>query len=161
MPTEPLIDIQDLDPGVVLHDREFLRGINPHRFELEQLDHIVRYHEDPLSAVAVRRIRDDEFWVRGHFPNNPLFPGVLMVEAGAQAASFCFHKRFGKLDGKIFGFGGLEGVRFRGAVRPGDEILIVVRAEAVRMRRAVFDMQAWLEGRLVCEAKVIGVTIPI
>ena len=160
MLAEPLLPLDGVDLDVSAYDRASLRDINPHRFEFEQLDYIVRYSEEPHGAIAVRDVRDDEFWVRGHFPKNPLFPGVLMVEAGAQAASFCFHMRFGKLVNKIFGFGGLDGIRFRGSVRPGDRLAIVVRADRVRMRRAIFDMQAWVDDRLVCEGKVIGVTIP-
>ena len=160
MPAEPFFPLDTLDAAVVAYDIEAIRDFNPHRFEMEQVDHIVTYREDPLSAVAARRIRNDEFWVRGHFPGHPLFPGVLMVEATAQVASFCFHMKFGKLEGKVFGFGGLQDVKFRGSVAPGDVVLLMVRAKAVRMRRAVFDVQAWVDQRLVCEAVVIGVTMP-
>lgn len=161
MPSEPLFDISGVDLDRAVFDLEDIKSINPHRFELIQLDYIAHFEEEPLQAVAIRNIREDEFWVRGHFPGNPLFPGVLMVEAGAQAASICFQKKLGKFEDKIFGFGGLENVRFRGAVKPGDRVVLLVRSVAARMRRAIFDMQAWVGDRLVCEGQVIGVTIKV
>lgn len=160
MPAAPLFDFSAIDPNEILFDIEAIRAFNPHRFELEQIDGIAHFDEEPLQALAVRDIREGEFWTRGHFPENPVFPGVLMVEAAAQAASFCFHKKFGKLDDLIFGFGGLEGVRFRGNVRPGDRLLLLVRAHALRKRRAVFEMQGYVGTKMVCEGRVIGVTMP-
>lgn len=160
MPTEPLLDLSGLDLNRFEFGIEDLRAINPHRFEFEMLDGILRFSRDPLSAIALKRIRGDQWWCRGHLPGQPIFPGVLMIEAGAQAASFCFHKEFGKLEDKFFGFGGIEDVRFRGTVRPGDDLLIVVKSEVARWRRSIFAMQAYVEQRLVCEAKVIGVTVP-
>ncbi|MEE9394707.1 MAG: 3-hydroxyacyl-ACP dehydratase FabZ family protein [Planctomycetota bacterium] len=158
---EPLFDIDGLDLTQVEYGIEDIRAFNPHRHEMEQISGIVKLWDEPLQACALRHVEPAEFWTRGHFPGNPLFPGVLMVEAGAQVASFCFHKKYGKLDGVIFGFGGLESVRFRGSVRPGDDLLLMVKAKALRRQRAVFDMQAWVDQKLVCEARVIGVTIPV
>ncbi len=161
MPSQPLFDYSNVDLDQALFDLEDIKSINPHRFDFIQIDHIAHFEEEPLRAVAIRDIREDEFWVRGHFPGNPLFPGVLMVEAAAQAASICFQKKLGQFDDKIFGFGGLENVRFRGAVKPGDRVVLLVSSVAARMRRAVFDMQAWVGDRLVCEGQVIGVTIKV
>lgn len=160
MPSEPLLDLSGIDYSKYEFTIDDLRAINPHRFEFEMLDGIVRFNRDPLSAVALKKIRGDQFWCRGHLPNNPIFPGVLMIEAGAQASSFCFHKEFGKLEGKFFGFGGIEDVRFRGQVRPGDDLIIAVKAEVCRWRKAVFLMQGYVGDRLVCEGKIIGVTVP-
>lgn len=157
---EPLIDITGVDAGRFEFGIDEIRTVNPHRFEFEMIDGIVRFSREPLSAIALKRIRGDQWWCRGHLPGNPIFPGVLMIEAGAQTASFCFHKEFGKIEGKFFGFGGIEDVKFRGAVKPGDDLILVVRSEVCRMRRAVFNMQGYVGSRLVVESKIIGVTVP-
>ena len=161
MPAAALIDFAELDLDHVHCSREDLRDINPHRFDMEQIDYIAHYWDEPLSAIAIRDVTEDEFWVNGHFPNNPLFPGILMVEAAAQAASYCFQTKLGKFEDKIFGFGGLEKIRFRAGVKPGDRVIILVSAVAARMRRAVFNMQCWVDGRLVCDGQVIGVTLKV
>ncbi len=161
MPAAPLVDYSSLDLSNVHCSQEALRDINPHRFDFEQLNYIAHYSEEPLAAVAIRDVKDDEFWVRCHFPNNPMFPGILMVEAAAQAASYCFQQKLGKFDDKIFAFGGLEKIRFRGSVKPGDRVIVIVKAVAARARRAVFDMQCWVNNRLVCEGQVIGVTVKV
>ncbi len=160
MRSEPLFDISDLDLNHVAHDIEEIRTINPHRHEFEMIDSILRFSDEPLGAVAIKRVREDQWWCRGHLPGDPVFPGVLMVEGAAQASSFCFHKTFGKLDDKFFGFGGLEDIRFRGMVRPGDDIILMVRAIVCRVRRAKFDFQAYVNNNLVAEGVVIGVTVP-
>jgi 3-hydroxyacyl-[acyl-carrier-protein] dehydratase len=160
MPVELLVDLSGIDLTRFEFGIDEIRAVNPHRHEFEMLDGIVRFSREPLSAIGVKRVRGDQWWCRGHLPGHPIFPGVLMVEAGAQAASFCFHKEFGKLEGKFFGFGGIEEVRFRGSVHPGDDFVVAVRAEVCRWRRAIFNMQGFVGSRLVCEAKIIGVTVP-
>ena len=72
----------------MLADREAIRQVNPQRFEMEQLTAIV--YVDPVNHVIVgyKDVRHDEFWVRGHMPDYPLLPGVLMCEAAAQLCSY-------------------------------------------------------------------------
>lgn len=160
MRSEPLFDISNIDLTSEAYGLDAIRAINPHRHEFEMIDSILHFSEDPLGAIAIKRVRDDQWWCRGHLPGDPVFPGILMVEGAAQASSFCFHRTFGKLDDKFFGFGGLEDIRFRGMVRPGDDIILMVRAIVCRMRRAKFDFQAYVNNALVAEGVVIGVTVP-
>lgn len=160
MASDPLIDISGIDLQCLEFDMDHVRTFNPHRHEFEQLHGIVKFWDDPLSALAIRHVRDDEFWCRGHMPGDPIFPGVLMVEACAQAASFCFHQKYGRFENGFFGFGGIEGVRFRGAVRPGDDLVIMTRVDAIRRRYARFDVQGWVDGRLMMEGQIIGVVVP-
>jgi len=160
MASQPLIDIAGIDLSKFEFGLDDLREVNPHRFEFEMLDGIIKFTREPLAILAIKRVRYGEWWCRGHIPGNPLFPGALMVEAAGQAASFCFHALYGKTEGMFFGFGGIDEVRFRGTVRPGDDLLLMVKAFQVRQRRAVFEMQGWVADRLVVEGKVIGVTLP-
>src|SRR3989442_852197 len=92
MPPEVHFDVGQLDLSRVIADKDAIRRFNPQRFEMEQLDAIV--YEDSTNHVIVgyKDLGADEFWVRGHMPDYPLMPGVLMCEAGAQLAGYYTHK---------------------------------------------------------------------
>src|SRR2546430_11163309 len=129
-------DPAKLDLGRVLADKEAIRKQNPQRFDMEQLDAVV--YEDPVNHILAgyKDVRDDEFWVRGHMPDFPLLPGVLMCEAAAQLVGFYVTKAGLKV-GDYVVFGGRENVRFRGTVRPGDRLLLVGKGLRVHRRQTI------------------------
>ena len=88
MPPELHFDPAQLDFGKVVADQEAIRRINPQRFEMEQLSAIVYINLEENIIAGYKDVRADEFWVRGHMPDYPLLPGVLMCEAAAQLCSF-------------------------------------------------------------------------
>jgi 3-hydroxyacyl-[acyl-carrier-protein] dehydratase len=156
MPPEPILDPAQIDVSRVLADREEVRKANPQRFEMEQLDAIVHLDPDNHVIVGYRDVKADEFWVRGHMPGYPLFPGVLMCEAAAQLVSF-YAVRTGRVSGDFMAFGGLENVRFRGVVRPGDRLLLVGKGLRLHRRQTIFNVQGFVNGTLVFHGDVIGV----
>src|SRR5260370_41120418 len=94
---------------------------------MEQLHAIIHMDTEKHIIVGYKDVRSDEFWVRGHFPGYPLLPGVLMCEAAAQLCSY-YSATHGLSQGDFIGFGGLENIRFRGQVRPGDRLGLIVKA---------------------------------
>ncbi len=152
------LDPASLDLQKVLVDQDGIRKINPQRFEMEQLTAIV--HIDPTLHIIAgyKDIRADEFWVRGHLPGYPLFPGALICEAAAQLCSY-FIATQGGAQGDFIGFGGLENVRFRGQVRPGDRLLIVAKATKLHRRQTIFSVQGFVGSKLVFNGDVIGVPL--
>jgi 3-hydroxyacyl-[acyl-carrier-protein] dehydratase len=165
MPPKPLIDLATIDPARVVADIEAIRQLNPQRHEFEQLSWICH---DALDVEAqsgelagVLEVPEQPFWARGHVPGRPLMPGVMMVEAAAQLCSYAIHRIYGhdRRPDRIFGFAGLEDVRFRGSVSPPSRLLILGRAAEVRPRRGVFDTQAFVEGQMVYEGRIIGMWV--
>ena len=88
MPPPLLVDLQGIDLGRLEITREGIRQMNPHRFEMEQLDGIIKFAPEQGYAIGLRNVTDQEFWVRGHIPGRPLMPGVLMLEAAAQLCTY-------------------------------------------------------------------------
>src|SRR4051812_8211515 len=88
MPPDLLFDVRTLDDGRVLYDRRQIEDVNPQRHEMVQLDAIVHMDPEQHIIVGYKDVRPDEFWVRGHMPNFPLLPGVLLCEAAAQLTGF-------------------------------------------------------------------------
>lgn len=159
MPPVALVDPATIDTSRVLADREAIRGANPQRFEMEQLTAIV--HLDPADHLIIgyKDVQDDEFWVRGHLPDYPLMPGVLMCEAAAQLSSYyCHHIKLAQ--DSFIGFGGMEDVRFRGPVRPGDRLVLVSKATRVNRRQTVFETQGFVGTNMVFHGRIIGVPLP-
>ena len=156
MPPEYHLDPARLDVSRVLADQDAIRRVNPQRFDMEQLTAII--HVDPEQNVIVgyKDVRPDEFWVRGHMPDYPLLPGVLMCEAAAQLCSY-YIATHGLMQGDYIGFGGLENVRFRSPVRPGDRFLLVGKAKRLNRRQTVFNVQGFVGSTMVFHADIIGV----
>jgi len=148
-----LFDISGIDMDGVAYDVEAIEKINPHRGAMRLIDKIVYATDDYKHTLAYREVHDDEFWVPGHIPGRPIMPGVLLVEAGAQLASFVC---LSQLKTGFMGFAGLEGVKFRGQVKPGDRLYILCEQTELRARRCTSLVQGLVDGNLVFEAKIIG-----
>lgn len=157
MPPEPLMDLSKIDLNNVCFDKEQIGKLNPQRYEMQQLDGIVHLDVEHALVVGFKDVRSDEFWVRGHVPGRPLLPGVLMIEAAAQLASFCTLKVVG-LD-KFIGFGGVDQVKFRGTVVPPCRLILIAKALQIKLRRSIFYIQEFVDGKMVFEGKVTGMPV--
>ncbi len=159
MPPKPILPLESIDLESVILDRAGIREVNAHRHEMEQIDAIVLMDPERQMIAGWRDVRDDEFWVRGHIPGRPIFPGVLMIEATAQMCSVMYYQVLQPGADHFFGFGGLDAVKFRGSVVPGDRIVFMARSIERRSRRWRFGAQAFVEGRMVFEAEITGMTV--
>jgi len=161
MPPEALFDVTTVDLSHVVADRAAIRAFNLQRFDLEQLDAIVLLDPARQLIVGYKDVRDDEFWVRGHFPKMPLLSGVLMCEAAAQLCSYYAIAERVMAPGTMLGFGGLEEVRFRGPVRPGDRLVLIGKALKLNRRQSRFNVQGVVDDLMVFHAEVIGVALAV
>jgi 3-hydroxyacyl-[acyl-carrier-protein] dehydratase len=89
--------------------------------------------EPGVRAVCLKRVRDDEYWTVGHFPGNPVMPGVLLVEAMAQAGALCVLS-LPENKGRNAFFGGIDNAKFRDMVKPSDTLRIEVEISGLRSR---------------------------
>ena len=158
-PRQPklIVDLEGIDLGGKVLSRTDLERWNPHRGPFVQLDGVVWTLPDFSQGVGVKHVRDDEFWVAGHFPGRPMMPGVLMVEAGAQLASYLYYSRIGAPC--IAGFTRIENTVFRGKVVPGDDLYLLCREVKYRPRLFISDVQGIVEGRLVFESRITGMVM--
>lgn len=158
---EYIIDPSTVDCSHIVADIEEIRRYNRQRFEMEQLTAIVLLDPERVLGVGYKDVGQDEFWVRGHMPDAPLMPGVIMCEIAAQMCSFVGHK-LDLFENGSLGFAGLENVRFRGPVRPGDRLLMASQMSRIRPRRMVVcDFQGTVGNAIVCEGQIKGVPLPL
>ena len=161
MPPEAVLDVSKLDFSHVVADLEGIRAVNRQRYEMEQLTAIVLVDREQHLIVGYKDVSADEFWVRGHMPDYPLMPGVLMCEAGAQLCSY-YSVVSGLLqEGSFLGFGGMENVRFRGVVRPGDRLVLVAKAEKLHRRQTICNVQGFVGAGMVFHGEIIGVPMAL
>ncbi|QGJ69483.1 Beta-hydroxyacyl-ACP dehydratase [Planctomycetales bacterium 10988] len=165
MPTPKLmVDLDQVDFDHVIADIEQIRQVNRQRFEMEQLTSIVYDNIEDKTCVGYKDVGEDEFWIRGHMPDYPLMPGVIMCEAAAQLASYYTTKNdLMKLkENQFLGFGGMEEVRFRGQVLPGDRLVIIAKLERLRPgAMCICRFQAAVNNGLVAEGKIKGVALSL
>jgi 3-hydroxyacyl-[acyl-carrier-protein] dehydratase len=157
MPPELHFDPSQVDFSQIVAGPEAIHKVNPQRFEMEQLDAVVRLDTVNKIIIGYKDVRYDEFWVRGHMPAYPLFPGVLMCEAAAQLCSYYVMTQH-EIDG-FLGFGGLENVRFRGAVRPGDRLVFIAKETRFNRRQMTFNVQGFVKDTMVFSGDIIGVPL--
>jgi len=141
-----------LDIGEIL-------AILPHRYPFLLIDRVIDIVRKK-RIVAIKNVTVNEPFFTGHFPNYPIMPGVLMVEAIAQAGGALLLTEIPDRDNKLMVFTGIDSAKFRRPVVPGDQVRIEVkvlnwRSTAVRMQGT-----ATVEGKVVCEATVMCALVP-
>ena len=158
---ELIIEFSEFDLDHIEADLEEIRKYNPQRHEMEQLTAVVYDDAEHNICVGYKDLGDEEFWIRGHMPGMPLMPGVIMCEAAAQLCSF-HTQRHDLLGAEMVGFGGLDGVRFRGTVMPGERL--VIAAGLTKIRRGALlrsRFQVFVRESIVCEGTITGIPIPV
>lgn len=139
------------EAGVAVAYSEILKRI-PHRYPFLLIDR----GEDWIinkSMTGIKNVTFNEPFFMGHFPENPVMPGVLLIEALGQTGAVLMSKSLDvSVEGKTIFFLGVDGVKFRSPVRPGDQVRMPV--EVVRHRGDVFKFhgKAYVNGKIVCEA---------
>lgn len=151
--------VRSLDFDHPIADIEAIRAVNPHRYEFEMLTAIVYVDRQQHRIVGYKDIRSDEFWVRGHMPGYPLFPGVLMCEAAAQLAAYYYTSQQIGEAGMLVALGGLDEARFVRSVRPGERLVLVGTGLKVHRRLTRFHVFGLVNDERVFETQVSGMPI--
>jgi 3-hydroxyacyl-[acyl-carrier-protein] dehydratase len=141
-------------------DRAQIEQLLPHRPPFLLVDEVVE-GEPGVRCVALRTLEDDDFWFAGHFPDNPVMPGVLIVEALAQTATIAAASTAlaegaeAAMAGKIGLFAGIDKVRFKRVVKPGDTLRL--EAEIIMFRGPVGKaaVKATVDGDLACRGELM------
>ncbi len=158
MPPIPILDSTALDTDRVLYTKAQIYEVLPQKHEFAQLDAVIHADVDNAEFAAIRDVRADEWWCRGHMPQQPIFPGVLMVECAAQLSAFAQQVLVPK-KGLVMGFGGIDKAKFRDSVFPPARIIFVGRALDRRLRKFRCVVQAFVEGRMAFEGEIAGIRL--
>jgi len=160
MPEAPFFDLEQFQHKEPMFGLDDIRKINPQRHAMEQLTAILWVDPENHCVVGYKDVTDNEFWCTGHMPGYPLMPGVMLCECAAQLAGFYARKYNILGSGDFLGFGGMDNVRFRAPVFPGDRLLIMARVLKVKpKRRAEFEFQGFVKDKMVFNGTMIGVPI--
>ena len=137
-------------------DAATIRKLLPHRYPFLLVDRVVEFEKDK-RVLAYKNITQNEPFFTGHFPDRPIMPGVLIIEAMAQAAGILGFKMLDvkPADGTLYYFVGSDKLRFRQPVLPGDQLIL--EAKFLSCKRSIwkFECQATVDGKPVCSAEII------
>lgn len=137
-------------------DLEEIKSFMPHREPMLLIEHAEILAEG--ETYATYRIKEDEFFTRGHFPGNPIVPGVILCEIMAQSCAISVKDN---IPGHMTLYAGIDKVRFKNSVKPGD--LCEVHTKFVTRRGPLFFFNAKLEvnGKLCCKGELSFALVPI
>jgi len=137
-----------------------IRKYLPHRYPFLLIDKVTSC-EPFKSIVAVKNVTANEPFFQGHFPVQPIMPGVLIIEAMAQAAALlgCVSTKEVNRDGQLYYLVGVDQVRFKRPVEPGDQLVLTVEFEKVRQNLWKFHAQATVAGDFVAAAELLTTTV--
>jgi 3-hydroxyacyl-[acyl-carrier-protein] dehydratase len=140
-------------------DVQEIMGLLPHRYPFLLIDRIVEF-EPTKRLVAIKNVTFNEEFFQGHFPGHPIMPGVLQVEAMAQAGGIIIMSETPDRESKLVVFTGIERAKFRRPVVPGDQLRIEVTVLSFRPRAGRIEGKATVDGKLVCEAILTCQVVP-
>lgn len=136
-------------------DSDHLIQLLPHRPPFLFVDEVKALTPgDGGDITAVYRVTGEEAFLTGHFPGNPVFPGVLQIEALAQAGAIVI-LALEQYAGRLPLFGGMEKVRFRRVIRPGDEITLHMKIDKLSARGGWATGKSTVDGETTCEARLL------
>lgn len=141
-------------PGIVLNIQEIIELL-PHRYPFLLVDRVLHFEKGKYLR-AVKNVTFNEPFFQGHFPENPVFPGVLILEAMAQATGVLAFKSAGSLQlGELYYFAAIHHARFKRPVVPGDQMILEVEFLKERRGIARFKGLAKVADEVVCEAEMM------
>jgi 3-hydroxyacyl-[acyl-carrier-protein] dehydratase len=133
---------------------EEILGLLPHRFPFALIDRVIE-HVPGKKAVALKNVTINEPQFQGHFPERPLMPGVLIVEAMAQVGGIIV-TQMPELPKGLFVFAGINNVKFRRPVVPGDQLVITCELLSIKRQRfGKVKGEAHVDGKLVCSGELM------
>jgi 3-hydroxyacyl-[acyl-carrier-protein] dehydratase len=146
------LETQTLDIGQIM---EYL----PHRYPFLLIDRVVEF-ESGKRIVAIKNVTINEEFFNGHFPGHPIMPGVLVVEAMAQAGCILLLTQVPDRESKLVVFTGIEAAKFRRPITPGDQLRLEVDVLSFRPRAGRMEGKAYVDGKLACEATLTCAVVP-
>ena len=137
-----------------MNDISEILAVMPHRYPFLLIDRVVEMNENTIRAIKNVTINEPHFL--GHFPEVPVMPGVLIVEAMAQAGAFLLFSQVEDREDKLIYFTGIDKCRFRKPVVPGDQLVFEVELVAKRSTFAKIKGRALVDDEIVCEAEMMS-----
>lgn len=139
-------------------DIQEIMQLLPHRYPFLLVDRVVHYEmsEERKVLRAIKNVSFNEPFFQGHFPEKPVFPGVLILEAMAQATGILAFRMVGKPQpGELYYFASIDNARFKRPVVPGDQLVLDVEYLKERRGIAKFTGVATVDGEVVCSAELM------
>ena len=134
-----------------------IQSLLPHRYPFLLIDRVIEL--EPLKRiVALKNVTMNEPFFQGHFPGAPVMPGVLIIEAMAQAGAVLLFREVPDRENKLMYFAAIEEARFRKPVIPGDQLRLEVSVLKYRKGYGKLEAKAYVDGNVVCEAIITSVT---